>query len=89
MAPWRIDLDPHDTSSLQAPAVIQAVIEKIEILLHSFPGYAGIRAVALLLDEWSIANGLLTPTLKLKREKIETRYAETIKNLYKGHEVIQ
>ncbi len=29
--------------------------------------HAQIRAVALLRDEWSIANGLLTPTLKLKR----------------------
>ncbi len=80
-------LDPGDVSSLQAAAAKQAVIDKLEGLLHAFPGNARIRSVGLLLDEWSIANGLLTPTLKLKRREIETRYAETIRGLYKGHEV--
>lgn len=80
-------LDPDDVSSLQAPAVKQTVIEKLEGLLHEFPGNARIRTVALLLDDWSIANGLLTPTLKLKRREIETRYVEKIKELYIGHEV--
>ena len=80
-------LDPGDVSSLQAAAAKQAVIEKLEEILHAFPGNARIRTVGLLLDDWSIANGLLTPTLKLKRGEIETRYAETIKELYKGHEL--
>ncbi len=74
-------------TALQAPAARQIVIEKLEGLLHEFPGIARIRTVDLLLDDWSIANGLLTPTLKLKRAEIETRYAENIKELYKGHEV--
>ncbi len=80
-------VDPGDVSSLQAPAAKQAVIERLEGLLHEFPGNARIRAVALLLDDWSIANGQLTPTLKLKRGEIESRYAEIIKELYQGHEV--
>ncbi len=80
-------LDPDDVSALQAPDARQVVIEKLEGLLHEFPGIARIRTVDLLLDDWSIANGLLTPTLKLKRAEIETRYAENIKELYKGHEV--
>lgn len=82
------ELDPDDVSSLQAPAARQAVIEKLQALLHEFPGNARIRNVGLLLDNWSIENGLLTPTLKLKRGEIETRYAETIKELYKGHDVL-
>lgn len=80
-------LDPDEGSALQAPAAQQAVIKKLEVLLHEFPGNARIRTVALLLDEWSIANGLLTPTLKLKREAVEHHYAAVIKALYKGHEV--
>ena len=80
-------LDPDDASSLNAPAAQQAVIKKLETLLHEFPGNARIRTVALLLDEWSIANGLLTPTLKLKRKAVEQRYEAVIKKLYKGHEV--
>ncbi len=80
-------LNPADTTSLRASAAKQAVIKKLDELLHEFPGNARIRTVALLLDDWSIANGLLTPTLKLKRREIEARYAETIKELYKGHEI--
>lgn len=80
-------LDPDNASALQSPVAIKAIIEKLETLLHAFPGNAKIRTVALLLDDWSIANGFLTPTLKLKRGVIESRYADTIKGLYKGHEV--
>jgi long-chain acyl-CoA synthetase len=43
--------------------------------------------VGLLLDEWSIANGMLTPTMKLKRTVIEERYRAVIEALYTGHEV--
>jgi len=91
-SPWEelakeCELDPGNVTSLHAPAARQAVIEKLQALLHEFPGHARIRSIALLLDDWNIENGLLTPTLKLKRGEIETRYAETIKELYKGHEV--
>ncbi|MBU0960351.1 MAG: long-chain fatty acid--CoA ligase, partial [Proteobacteria bacterium] len=92
-SPWeelagKYGLDPADVSSLQAPAVKSAVVEKIQVLLHGFPGNARIRQVGLLLDEWSIENGLLTPTLKLKRGEIERRYTEIIRELYKGHDVL-
>lgn len=80
-------LAPDDPSTLHAPEITKAIIEKLEHLLHEFPGNARIRTVALLLDQWSIANGILTPTLKLKRGIIRSRYAEIIKELYKGHEV--
>jgi long-chain acyl-CoA synthetase len=80
-------LDPIDVASLHAPAARRAIVKKLQVLLREFPGTARIRRVGLLLDEWSIKNGLLTPTLKLKRGEIETRYAETIKELYKGHDV--
>ncbi len=80
--------DPADPSALEAPAAKQAVIERLAELLQDFPGNARIRTVALLLDEWSIANGLLTPTLKLKRGEIAERYARKIRELYEGHEVV-
>lgn len=80
-------LDPDNASSLQAPAARQAVIKKLDDLLHEFPGNARIRTVSLLLDDWSITNGLLTPTMKLKRKAVEQRYADVIKELYRGHEV--
>ena len=37
---------------------------------------------ALLSEEWSINNGLLTPTLKLKRHIVEEQFQKQIDALY-------
>lgn len=80
-------LDPRSPGSLAADSVRAAVLHTLEALLQAFPVHAQIRSVGLLLDEWSIANGMLTPTLKLKRTVIEARYRAVIEALYTGHEI--
>lgn len=80
-------LDPRSPGSLAADPARAAVLHTVEALLRTFPAHAQIRSVGLLLDEWSIANGMLTPTLKLKRTVIEERYRAVIETLYTGHEV--
>jgi long-chain acyl-CoA synthetase len=47
------------------------------------PYYAQPRAVALTLDPWTVENGLITPTLKLKRNNLAARYADGIDRLYR------
>ncbi|MBX9811126.1 MAG: hypothetical protein K2Y16_05875 [Burkholderiales bacterium] len=39
----------------------------------------------LTLEPWAIENGLLTPTMKLKRPELERRFAREIEELYAGH----
>ena len=51
--------------------------------LKDFPGYAKIRHLARVNEPWTVENGLITPTLKLKRNKIEERYAQAIEAMYK------
>jgi len=80
-------LDPRSPGSLAADSARAAVLHTLDALLRAFPAHAQIRSVGLLLDEWSIANGMLTPTLKLKRTVIEERYRAVIEALYAGHEV--
>ena len=53
--------------------------------LARFPEYAQVRRFWLTLEPWTIDNGLLTPTLKLKRLSIEKRFAKHILDLYTGH----
>lgn len=53
--------------------------------LNEFPGYTRIRRVALLGEPWTIENGLLTPTLKVKRDKVLERYRQDYLRLYDGY----
>ena len=41
-----------------------------------------IKKHVLLADEWSIANGLLTPTLKAKRKIITAKYKDVIEKMF-------
>jgi long-chain acyl-CoA synthetase len=61
------------------------VLERIAEQIKEFPGYAKVRRVLLTTEPWSIENGLLTPTLKLKRAKVVEHYSAQIKALYEGH----
>jgi len=86
--PWErlahgLGLDPAAAASLQAPAAVQAALERIKELTKAFPYYAQPRAVALTLEPWSVENGLITPTLKLKRSNLVARYVDVVERLYR------
>lgn len=50
--------------------------------LREFPGYAKICHIARIEEAWTVENGLLTPTLKPRRNKIEERYAKEIEAMF-------
>ncbi len=80
-------LDPADAQSTTAPTVLQSVRERVGELLHGFPAHARVRELWLTLEPWTVENGLITPTMKLKRAQLERRYAGEIRRLYAGHDV--
>ena len=61
------------------------LVARIGKQIKTFPGYALVRKVAVAREKWTIDNGLMTPTLKLKRNLIFQKYAPAIDNMYKGH----
>jgi long-chain acyl-CoA synthetase len=77
-----------DESSLENETVMHAIIERINGHMREFPGYMQIRRVALSLEPWTIENGLITPTMKLKREEIHNRFQPVIERLYEGHKPV-
>ncbi|MGD8619080.1 MAG: AMP-binding protein, partial [Gammaproteobacteria bacterium] len=78
-------LNPDDPASLRNPSLQQALCEKLSERLIEFPGYAQVRVVTSTLEPWTIDNGLVTPTLKLKRNRIMEHFAADIDRMYAGH----
>jgi long-chain acyl-CoA synthetase len=64
-----------------AVKIVQRDITKITAHLAD---YERVRRVALLPNEFSIDNGEMTPTLKVKRNVIDERYGQLIDELYRG-----
>jgi long-chain acyl-CoA synthetase len=58
------------------------VLAKVASLLTALPHYAQVRAVHLTLQPWTIKAGLLTPTLKVKREPVVSLFSKEIEALY-------
>jgi len=61
------------------------LVQRIAKQTKEFPGYAGVRKVTVAREKWTIDNGLITPTLKLKRNAIFQKYSQAIDDMYKGH----
>lgn len=86
---WRrlaesFSLDPEDKNSLENREVVREVLKHIKTATKALPQYGLPRAVKLLLDPWTIENGMLTPTLKIKRRIINSVYGADIEKLYEN-----
>ena len=77
-----LGLDPQDAASLAHLKATQAALAHIERTTASFARYAVPRAVCLTLAPWTIENGFMTPTLKLKRNNLMAHFAAAIEGLY-------
>lgn len=72
-------LDPERPN--QAVSKI-GLLARVTPLLGALPRYAQVRAVHLTLEPWTIEAGLLTPTLKVKRDVVQRMFAREINALY-------
>lgn len=81
----RYGLGSDWTNEQQRQQIEEILLEKITRQISQFPGYAKIRRVAVIDEPWTVENGLLTPTLKLKRNKVFEKHQADIDRLYTGH----
>ena len=81
----KMGIHPDMPESLTDSKVEAKVLRRIARNLSSFPAYAKVNRVLLLRDPWTIDNGLLTPKLSLKRNKVIEMFSTQIDELYKGH----
>ncbi len=80
-----LGLDPLAEQSLTDERVKALAVSRIANKIELFPGYAQIRKIHLDLEPLSIENGMLTPTLKIKRPIVMKHYAQEIDRIYAGH----
>ena len=80
-----LDVDADDKKTLEDPQVKQFMLDKIAQQLTQFPGYAFIRQITLSNDVWSVSDGAITPTLKLKRAVLMQRFETDIELMYSEH----
>jgi len=81
----QVGVRPDMPETLHDTRIEEQVLQRIANQIKEFPGYAKVKRALLLTEPWSIENGMLTPTLKLKRPKVAARFAKEIEALYEGH----
>lgn len=73
-------------ASLKLTSVRTAILKRVKAAAADFPHYALPRKVLLTLKPWTIENGLLTPTLKLKRTPLAKFFKKEIDEIYEKHD---
>ena len=67
---------------IENTVVIKRFQDEVKHFNHHFGDYEKIKKFRLVAEEWTAADGYLSPTLKIKRNVIEERYAEQIEKLF-------
>lgn len=78
-----------DQAVLGTEQVEDVLLQRIAARIGGFPGYAKVQRVTAMLHPWTVANNMLTPTLKLKRSHIRERYQGQIAKMYEGHQTFK
>lgn len=61
--------------------IAEAIHRAVQSINEAVEKHARIGAVILASEEWTVDNEVLTPTLKIRREKVEERYGELAQEL--------
>ncbi len=67
---------------IQHPSVIELFRRRIELRSNDLAGYEKIIRFTLMPDEFSIAGGEITPTMKIKRKNVVNKFQEIIDSMY-------
>jgi len=59
----------------------EAIVKKVNVALEH---HETIKKVGVVAEEWTIEEGELTPSMKLKRRVILEKYKDKIKAMYGG-----
>lgn len=72
----------HREELLSHPEIIAELRRRVSALTEKLASYEQIRDLRLLVEEFTQENGLLTPTLKVKRKEVERRFSQLVEEMY-------
>lgn len=74
-----------ESASLRTPRIEKALLTRIAAQTKAFPSYARVRRIAATLEPWTVENGMLTPTMKLRRSCVIEKFHGELDDMYRGH----
>ena len=76
-------LNTEPVALARHPKVMERVSRIVEQRNTELQSYAKVKKFAILPNDFTVDNGLLTPTLKVKRKLITEKHRETLDSLYR------
>jgi len=67
---------------IKDPDVLKRFQKEVNHYNKLFAGYEQVKRYHLVPEEWTMQNGLLSPTLKIKRNKLEKFYKDRIDQMF-------
>jgi long-chain acyl-CoA synthetase len=67
---------------VRSEEVFALIEEQIRTVNAELPGYASIKRFVILPEDLTLESGDLTPSLKLKRQKVEQKYRQLLEEIY-------
>jgi len=71
-----------DPTSAEGVCASQALLARLQATTAHLSKPSTVRAVLVERKHWTVENGVLTPTLKIKRRSVELRYATQIDKIF-------
>lgn len=78
----RLDIGEAPSEMAKNPHLKKRIEKEIEKLNQKLGNWEQVKKIELTPEIWSVENGMLTPTLKLKRKAIKERYIDLYNRLY-------
>ncbi len=78
----KINIGTTNTEIISSTKVIERIQEEVDQLNEKFGNWEKIKRFELTPDVWSIEEGHLTPTLKLKRKVVMEKYKDLFNKIY-------
>jgi long-chain acyl-CoA synthetase len=79
---WAKEHQVNAASLVDAPEVKKLILEELAKYSGELKSYERVKNVALIAEDFTAENGLLTPKMSLKRRNIAAKYADILESLY-------